>query len=90
MRSEYEGREKLEGTPALPRLGWGHSTIESCVSSAIAAGVRELHLGHRDPARSDEGIARLEIMRKYARRARRTFRGQLPRGIVHEGLIVKC
>jgi phosphoribosyl 1,2-cyclic phosphodiesterase len=93
-RAEYEGREKVGTGPPMPRLGWGHSPIESCVSTAVAAGVRELHLGHRDPARSDEDIARLEVflqerMREELGRAGRAEDACRAR-IVHEGLVIHC
>ncbi|HEY7327735.1 MAG TPA: MBL fold metallo-hydrolase [Gemmataceae bacterium] len=91
---EYEGLEKLGMVPAVSRHGWGHSSIEACVSTAVAAGVGELHLGHRDPARSDEDIARLEeVLRKrlreelvHAGRDEESCRAR----IVHEGLVVDC
>jgi phosphoribosyl 1,2-cyclic phosphodiesterase len=91
---EYEGREKIGISPALPRQGWGHSSIEACVSTAVAAGVRELHLGHRDPARSDEDIAHLEVflhqrLREELLRAGRAEDSCRAR-IVHEGLVVRC
>jgi phosphoribosyl 1,2-cyclic phosphodiesterase len=93
-RGEYEGRDKLGSVPALPRLGWGHSTIEACVCTAVAAGVRELHVGHRDPARSDEDVSRLEILlrerlREELRRAGRAEDSCRAR-IVYEGLTVRC
>jgi phosphoribosyl 1,2-cyclic phosphodiesterase len=93
-RGEYEGREPIDGSRALPRLGWGHSTIESCVCTAVAAEVRELHLGHHDPARSDGGISRLEdylrqCLREELRRAGRAENSCQAR-LVHEGLVVRC
>ncbi|HTU90601.1 MAG TPA: MBL fold metallo-hydrolase [Gemmataceae bacterium] len=91
---EYEGRDNIGISPPLSRLGWGHSTIEACVSTAVAAGVRELHVGHRDPARSDENIARLEFylcqcLREELGRAGRAADSCRAR-IVHEGLVVRC
>jgi phosphoribosyl 1,2-cyclic phosphodiesterase len=59
-RTEYEGETALPGESALPRRGWGHSAIEACVETAMAAGVACLHLGHRDPSRSDADLARLQ------------------------------
>ena len=93
-RAEYEGREGVGESPAMPRQGWGHSTVEACVVTAVAAGVRELHLGHRDPARSDEDIAGLEVflrerMRDELRRVGRAEDSCRAR-IVHEGLTVSC
>lgn len=91
---EYVGRDKVGASPALSRLGWGHSTIEACVSTAVSAGVRELHVGHRDPARSDEDISRLEVflrdrLREELRRAGRAEDSCKAR-IVHEGLMFRC
>jgi len=47
--AEYEGREGISGDPPAPRRGWGHSPVEACVRTAVAAGVKQLHLGHREP-----------------------------------------
>lgn len=58
--AEYEGREGLSGSPPLSRKGWGHSSVEACVATAVAAHVRELHIGHREPRRNDQQIAELE------------------------------
>jgi phosphoribosyl 1,2-cyclic phosphodiesterase len=91
---EYEGQEKIGICPPLSRHGWGHSSMEACVCTAVAAGVRELHVGHRDPARSDEDIARLEAwlhtrLREELRRSGRDVDSCRAR-IVHEGLVVHC
>ncbi len=93
-RAEYEGREKIGASPALSRKGWGHSTIESCISTAVAAGVRELHLGHHDPARKDEDLAHLDVflrqrLREELQRAGRPEDSCRAR-IVHEGLVARC
>ncbi|HEY7423321.1 MAG TPA: MBL fold metallo-hydrolase [Gemmataceae bacterium] len=92
LRAEYEGRQSIGGNPPLPRTGWGHSTIEACACTAVAAGVRELHLGHRDPARSDEELARLEVflqqrVREELRQAGRAEDSCQAR-VTYEGLIV--
>jgi phosphoribosyl 1,2-cyclic phosphodiesterase len=91
---EYEGRDKIGTCPPEPHRGWGHSSIEACVSTAVAAGVRELHLGHRDPARSDEDIARLEIFlrQRLVEELRRAGRDEdsCRARIVHEGMVVHC
>jgi phosphoribosyl 1,2-cyclic phosphodiesterase len=93
-RAEYEGQEKVGDSPAMSRLGWGHSAIESCVSTAVAAGVRELHLGHRDPARRDEDIARLDalLQRRLREELQRAGRAEdsCRARIVHEGFVVRC
>jgi phosphoribosyl 1,2-cyclic phosphodiesterase len=73
-QAEYDGRVGLAGDPPLPRRGWGHTPVEACVVTAVAAGVRELHVGHRDPQRSDAETARIEallqeLLREELRRA---------------------
>lgn len=92
--AEYEGREKVGRSPALPRRGWGHSSIEACVRTAVAANVRELHLGHRDPARSDAELAHLEdfLHQRLREELRRVGRAEdsCRARIVHEGLVVHC
>lgn len=41
------------------KAGWGHSTVESVVAAAVAAGARRLALYHHDPLRDDDAIDRL-------------------------------
>ncbi|HKA61873.1 MAG TPA: GAF domain-containing protein [Methylomirabilota bacterium] len=43
------------------KAGWGHSTMESVVASARAAGAQRLALYHHDPLRDDAAIERLAI-----------------------------
>jgi phosphoribosyl 1,2-cyclic phosphodiesterase/CheY-like chemotaxis protein len=43
------------------KIGWGHSTVESVVTVARAAGVRRLALFHHDPHRDDAGVDRLVV-----------------------------
>jgi phosphoribosyl 1,2-cyclic phosphodiesterase len=62
---EYDGLDGVSGDPPLERHGWGHSPIEACIRTAVAAGVKRLHLGHRDPRRTDRDLAELE---SYAER----------------------
>ncbi len=57
---EYDGEEGVSGDPAMSRRGWGHSPMEACIRTGVAAGVGAIHLGHRDPRRSDHDLARLE------------------------------
>lgn len=57
---EYEGKSGVSNDPPAPRRGWGHSPMESCISTAVAANVKAVHVGHRDPRRSDNDLARLE------------------------------
>ncbi|MCO6459246.1 MAG: MBL fold metallo-hydrolase [Pirellulaceae bacterium] len=78
VESEYQGLQGIEGQPAVPRRGWGHSTVEAVVETALAAEVRALHLGHHEPVRSDEGLAELE---QFARRLTQQRLTQLGRSV---------
>ncbi len=42
------------------KLGWGHSSYEHAINSAIKANVKKLVMFHHDPNRSDEQIKELE------------------------------
>lgn len=90
---EYDGSCCVPGeVTSRPRRGWGHSTVEGCVATAIAARVRELHIGHREPKRSDDDLAAFEAylqecVRESLRRAglpADTCKARLP----YEGLTV--
>jgi|SRR5579884_714507 len=66
--TEYEGKVGPAGDAPMPRRGWGHSTVEACVATAVAAGVGELHVGHREPRRGDEELGRVDaLVRELAR-----------------------
>jgi phosphoribosyl 1,2-cyclic phosphodiesterase len=41
------------------KRGWGHSTAEYAVETAVSAGVRRLALFHHDPTRDDEAVDRI-------------------------------
>ncbi len=59
-QSEYEGHQPLSPEEAAhSRVGWGHSTIEAAIATALAADVRILHLGHHDPKRTDQELEEL-------------------------------
>ena len=92
-QAEYDGREALPSEAPLARRGWGHSSVEACVRTALAAGVRRLHIGHRDPLRSDEDIARLEgfACQLAGEEQRRSGRGAggCEVAIPYEGLTVR-
>ncbi len=38
------------------KTGWGHSTPESCVELAAAAGVKKMYLTHHEPTRDDAAL----------------------------------
>lgn len=61
---EYTGEKGIGGGAAFCREGWGHSTVEACVRTALAANVHMLHLGHHDPNRSQQELCDLERMAK--------------------------
>jgi phosphoribosyl 1,2-cyclic phosphodiesterase len=67
--AEYEGKQGIMGEKPCSRRGWGHSSVEACVATAVAARVRELHVGHREPKRSDADTAAVE---QYLKQAMRT------------------
>lgn len=64
-QDEYEGSQPVGAGTAMPRVGWGHSPVETCVATAVAAAVRTLHLGHHDPLRDDDGLADLEAYAQH-------------------------
>jgi phosphoribosyl 1,2-cyclic phosphodiesterase len=41
------------------KRGWGHSTAEYAVETAVSAGVRRLALFHHDPTRNDDAVDRI-------------------------------
>ncbi len=41
------------------KKGWGHSTVEYAVDTAVSAGARRLALFHHDPMRNDDAIDQL-------------------------------
>jgi phosphoribosyl 1,2-cyclic phosphodiesterase len=66
------------------KVGWGHSTIESAVDTAIKAGVKKLVLYHHDPAHDDMAI---DILLAAARqRAIALSDGALEVVAAHDGL----
>jgi phosphoribosyl 1,2-cyclic phosphodiesterase len=60
LQSEYDGQQGIGGAAAQCRHGWGHSSLEACIETAIQARVRSLHLGHHEPRRSDHELAQIE------------------------------
>jgi phosphoribosyl 1,2-cyclic phosphodiesterase len=92
LEAEYEGRQAVPGDFPLSRHGWGHSPVEACVATAVAAEVRALHVGHREPMRPDEKIAEMEayaqeLLRDGLRRAGREP-GACTALVPYEGLTV--
>jgi phosphoribosyl 1,2-cyclic phosphodiesterase len=52
--SHYTGEEYKK------HIGWGHSSYETAIDNALAAGVKKLICFHHDPGRSDSELAALE------------------------------
>ena len=61
--AQYTREEYLKA-----RIGWGHSSLEDAVETAIASRARRLVLFHHDPERSDEELNRLVV--EYRRSGR--------------------
>ena len=53
LLSEYLGQSGIGSGAPTKRIGWGHSPMEWCLLTAFAANTKALHMGHRDPRRSD-------------------------------------
>jgi phosphoribosyl 1,2-cyclic phosphodiesterase len=62
--AEYTAEVGIAGDPPISHRGWGHSPVESCIVTALTAGARRLHIGHREPRRNDQHISQFEA---YAR-----------------------
>jgi phosphoribosyl 1,2-cyclic phosphodiesterase len=90
--AEYEGREGIGSDPPYSRRGWGHSSLEACVATAVAAAVSRLHIGHREPRRDDAGTAQLEQLLRQLVRAELHKQGRPAEAcqalIPYEGLVV--
>jgi phosphoribosyl 1,2-cyclic phosphodiesterase len=74
LPEEYRGEVGISGARPVPHRGWGHSTVDDVVATALAAGVKLLHLGHHEPRRSDDDFEALE------QRARELVAAGLARG----------
>ena len=78
LADEYEGRIGVGSEPPMARRGWGHSTVEAAVTTAVAAGVRWLHLGHHEPTRSDAELAAVETHAQQLMAAALSTAGKSP------------
>jgi phosphoribosyl 1,2-cyclic phosphodiesterase len=92
LADEHEGKIGIMGETPLSRQGWGHSSVEACVATAVAAGVRVLHVGHREPKRDDNDLARVDRYIQQSMAAALTSAGRDPAScstcIPWEGLTV--
>jgi phosphoribosyl 1,2-cyclic phosphodiesterase len=60
LPEEYSGAVGIGGARGVSHRGWGHSTVDDVIATALAAGVKLLHLGHHEPRRSDDEFERLD------------------------------
>mgnify|MGYP001578375823 CR=1 FL=1 len=67
FHAEYDGIKGIGGTPAAPRIGWGHSCIEDVLGRAEELGIKDLRIGHHDPEREYKEM--LEIDEAFSKRA---------------------
>jgi phosphoribosyl 1,2-cyclic phosphodiesterase len=93
LAAEYDGACAVPSDQRRPRRGWGHSSVEACVATAVLAQVRALHVGHREPKRSDELTAAMERYLQQLLRAQLQGRGSAADAclglIPFEGLTVR-
>lgn len=89
---EYRGERSVNDEPPCPRKGWGHTTVEAALATALEAEVRLLHLGHHDPNRCDEALSRIECDAQQRMQQLSEQRVQKPGGcqvhLAYEGLSV--
>ncbi len=84
LQREYAGETGIGDEAPQARIGWGHTPIEACLPTAIAAGVKRLDLGHHEPRRSDAMLRELD---GYARQLPNAG-GSLRAGLAYQGLTV--
>ena len=60
LSEEYHGQVGIGDGEARSLVGWGHSTVDAAVATAVEAEVRTLHLGHHEPRRSDLELHNIE------------------------------
>jgi len=90
LDAEYQGTVPIMQDSAMPRRGWGHSTVEACVATAVAAQARRLHVGHREPKRDDFDLARIDAyLQQCVAKALQGTGRQMPACIPQEGLTVR-
>jgi phosphoribosyl 1,2-cyclic phosphodiesterase len=89
---EYTGDAGIGQDRPVSHRGWGHSPVEYCIATALDAGVRMLHIGHRDPRRNDQLIAEFETyMRNFLQKERRRigWEGECEVLVPYEGMQVE-
>jgi phosphoribosyl 1,2-cyclic phosphodiesterase len=90
LQTEYEGTRGVGKDPAFPRKRWGHSPVEACVKTGVAAEVGILHVGHRDPRRNDPQVADFEkyLLELTAEELKKTNRppGACHAAVPYEGM----
>jgi phosphoribosyl 1,2-cyclic phosphodiesterase len=59
-REEYTGQSGIGGSAPHSHVGWGHSTLDAVIATAVHARVRTLHIGHHEPHRMDAELSAIE------------------------------
>ena len=80
LLSEYLGKTGVGSGPATSRVGWGHTPMEWCILTAFAANAKSLHLGHRDPRRTDTDTEKILLyLRAHAAKLSETKQQAAPK-----------
>ncbi len=70
LAEEYSGQAAIGYGVARSHVGWGHSTVDAAVATAVEADVRQLHLGHHEPHRTDLELHHIECLAERLLRER--------------------
>jgi phosphoribosyl 1,2-cyclic phosphodiesterase len=93
LADELEGKTGIMDEQPLSRRGWGHSSVEACVATGVAAQARLVHIGHREPKRDDNDLARVDryVRQCMAEALRSAGRdpASCPASVPFEGLTVR-
>ena len=76
LPEEYIGKIAIGGGTPQSHVGWGHSTVDAAVATAVEAEVRTLHLGHHEPRRTDSELHDIEHLAERLLRDRLVAAGK--------------
>ena len=62
LSAEYSGQAGIGDGAPRSHVGWGHSTVDAVIATAVEAEVRILHLGHHEPRRTDTELRQIECL----------------------------
>lgn len=93
LTEEYTGQIGIRAGAARSLAGWGHSTVDAAVATAVEAEVRTLHLGHHEPGRVDSELHEIERLAERLLRDRLAAAGKPSDAcrvqLAHEELVVE-